>query len=367
MKHKNCFYISFTLFLLFFVGCASPIALHRAVIEYDRSVAQIESELLLLNIARARNNEPIHFTAVSSIAATFDFSVNTSFGGSIVENPGLDTLTLSFGSSASENPTVSIIPVQGEQFTRRLLTPMDETKLEFLIHQGIEPALILRLIARGIVLNGYGESGFLLNMPHKTEEYKEFRKRVLHLSALNYARNLHVGPIHYNDEKERITGRIAITNYPLKEISQEERKRLDEEAHKYPLNHVLVDIRPDYPGGAYPLYGMIKLRSFKAVLNFLGTGISHDEEFQVNKDPRTGEVLRNPSKTMNINISENKPQDAIFPVKHHGAWYWLENHTDTGKTLPNWDLEAFDVLYQLFQMTVTDVTRVPTTPIPISK
>ena len=39
--------------LLSVAGCLSPIALHRAVVEYDRAVAGIRAEMLLLNIARA--------------------------------------------------------------------------------------------------------------------------------------------------------------------------------------------------------------------------------------------------------------------------------------------------------------------------
>lgn len=34
-------------------GCLSPIARHRAVMEYDRTVSYVEADLLLLNIARA--------------------------------------------------------------------------------------------------------------------------------------------------------------------------------------------------------------------------------------------------------------------------------------------------------------------------
>ena len=59
-------------------GCVSPVAMHRAVLEYDWTVNRIETELLLLNIARTRYHEPIHFTAVSNIAATFDFRGGTS-------------------------------------------------------------------------------------------------------------------------------------------------------------------------------------------------------------------------------------------------------------------------------------------------
>jgi hypothetical protein len=55
---------------IFLTGCLSPIAMHRAVLEYDRTVSYVEADLLLLNIARARHHRPVHFTAVSSVAAT---------------------------------------------------------------------------------------------------------------------------------------------------------------------------------------------------------------------------------------------------------------------------------------------------------
>src|SRR5678816_2087933 len=64
-------------------GCLSPIAMHRAVIEYDRTVHRVEAELLLLNIARARHYRPVHFTAVTSVAATFDFRVKAGVLGRV--------------------------------------------------------------------------------------------------------------------------------------------------------------------------------------------------------------------------------------------------------------------------------------------
>jgi hypothetical protein len=60
-------------------GCASTVALDHGVVAYDRTIAESVSKQLLLDIARARHNEPMHFTAVSSIAATYKltFSAGT--------------------------------------------------------------------------------------------------------------------------------------------------------------------------------------------------------------------------------------------------------------------------------------------------
>lgn len=89
---------------LYLGGCASPIALHRAVIEYDRTVSRIETERLLLNIARTRHHQPIHFTGVSSIATAFDFRVNTGITGVLAKNPSTDSLTLTLGSTVAVGP-----------------------------------------------------------------------------------------------------------------------------------------------------------------------------------------------------------------------------------------------------------------------
>jgi hypothetical protein len=110
-------------------GCLSPMAMHRAVIEYDRAVSQVEAEMLLLNIARARQGEPLHFTAISNVAATFDFRSSGGVGGQVFENGGpvfaKNFYLFNLGASVAENPTVSIIPIQGEEFSKRILTPND--------------------------------------------------------------------------------------------------------------------------------------------------------------------------------------------------------------------------------------------------
>ena len=38
--------------------------MRRSMIEYDRTVSYVEADLLLLNIARARYDRPVLFTAV---------------------------------------------------------------------------------------------------------------------------------------------------------------------------------------------------------------------------------------------------------------------------------------------------------------
>lgn len=400
-------FIGFTVaasFLFLMTGCLSPIAMHRAVIEYDRTVHQVEAELLLLNIARARHYRPVHFTAVSSVAATFDFRVNAGIIGRISRGPLPDDslVDLTYGTEVAENPTVTIVPVAGEEFTKRILRPLDESHLDFLVRQGFDLSMVLRLLGRGIVIDGEEAPAILFNAPSRFEEYREFRRRLLHLAALDAEKKLRIAPIIYEEafpialERamtpaevaaaidrgyrwsvqtdgrpsvliRRVSGRLTITNYDLKRLGNDERQRLDAELGGLPPDHVYVDIRPGYPGGEYPLRGFLLLRSFNAIISFVARGIAEDPGYHVDPDPRTRPVQRNPARVLEITESSSPPKDAEFSVEFEGTYYSIRKFPISEGMVPSWNQEAFAVLANLYQMTVTDVGNVKTPIISIPK
>jgi hypothetical protein len=379
-------------FALALAGCIGPVALHQAVLGYDKTVHRLESEMLLLNVARMHHNLPDHYTVASAIAATFDYRTNVGFGAELLNN-GQNKFSFNAGAAAAENPTLSIVPVQGEEFTKRILAPIEEEKFGFLVFQGAPIDMVARLIADGIEVqkrDGTFER-FILNRPEAPEEYREFRQRVLHLHWLNKNRKLFVGTINFNegvrarlagapsagdvaralekgyrwealsgDEYEltrSVMGRVAVTNYDPMVLSNPERAALNARAAANPKNFVLVDVRPGFPGGDYPLFGAIKLRSLNAVLSFLARGISDKPEFDVAPDPHTGQIEPNPRRALAVEVAKTLP-DTILRAEFMGKYYFVP---DT-----SWDRRAFVMLNKLFQMTVTDVSAVGI-PITIAK
>lgn len=373
-----------------------PVSLHDAVLGYDETISRLESEMLVLNIARTHHNLPIHFTVTSSVTATFEYSTNLGFTGTYFEPAGLDIHGFSVGASVKENPTLSIVPLQGEEFTKRILTPMGESKFGFLVFQGTPIDMIMRLMADGIeVQNRDGTfQRFILNWPSAPEEYKEFRQRAMHLAWLNDNRQLFVGTISF-EETERVkltgppsagdlvgarekgyswrrvgegneyeltravSGRIAITNYDTRQLSNAERQALNALAAANPSNFVLVDIRPGQAGGDWPIFGALKLRSFNAILAFVAAGIERIPEFDVEPDPRTEAISRNPTRALAIEKAFLRPGRAALSAKYRGKTYSVPNTP--------WDLEAFTLLHQLFQVTMTDISKVGVPSITISK
>ena len=118
--------------LLLSGGCAGPLVLERQVLGYDEVAKSLDEKLLLLNIARADNRETLHFTSTSSIAATFNWTT-TLASGQLNTAPNTKFLNLAVGASASENPTFSIVPIAGQEFTERFATPFDASVFESVV------------------------------------------------------------------------------------------------------------------------------------------------------------------------------------------------------------------------------------------
>ncbi|MGZ9159097.1 MAG: hypothetical protein ACXW36_09560, partial [Nitrospira sp.] len=248
-----------------------------------------------------------------------------------------------------------------EEFTKRVLRPLDEDKFEFLVRQGYDINMVLRLMARGIAVDNGNGTTVLFNAPSQGEGYQEFRRRLLHLAGLDAERTLFVGPILFEEAhsvqtnrppnpdevltalekgfrwegdaeakvhtvRRKAVGRLLIANYDPSRLSNDERRRLHDEAQRVPLDSVLVDLRPEYPGGDYPLHGSILLRSMNAIIGFVARTIEEEPEMMVLADPKTKTVVRNPAKTLEIEESDSKPGDYEFSVPFDGRHYSIRKY-----------------------------------------
>jgi hypothetical protein len=378
-------------------ACLSPITLNRAVGAYDNAITSAASKQLLMNIARAHHRQPIHFTGVSNIAATFDFRFNAGATPALGGLAGPVLMPL-FGGSVAENPTISIVPIEGEEFTKRLLTPFHQNKFTLLLRQRFDIDLLLRLMAQEVRIQHSEHHVAYRNRPSDTAGYEMFRRAVLHLSAIQDQDQLHAEPLTLEQvwsipagsvtaegfqalEKEfsvlynsvdntftlrkQVPGPILMTNYDPNTLSTDERMRLSREAGDWTSNDIAFDIRSDFPGGTWPMRGVFRLRSFHSVLNFLGRSIGDDPEYDVDKDPRTPAIHNdeNPAATIGLVVSDSDPEEADLSVHSHGRYYAV----DTAGPLANWNRDAFQMLYLLFQITVTDLPRVGVPSITIAK
>jgi len=389
-------YLTLTIILLLGTsGCLSPITLHRAVLAYDDAVTRVGHEQLLLNIVRARHHRAVHFTTVPSVAATFLFQASAGITPPEGETGGLIGPVVN--ATVAENPTITIVPMEGEEFTQRLLTPMDESRVTALLGFGTDLNMLLRLVCSELRLKEADGVVVLSNKPEKKAEYEEFRRRVLHLASLYQRHQLQIEKLvtqtiwtgqltgdlgpgdilqalekdyewsrNLQDQSFILTRkRIVVSNYFPGPLSSEQKRRLGNIFQTWPPNEILVDIQPGFPGGEYPMQGTIRLRSFDAVLEFLSMDRAATREYAVEKDPRTGWIPFDPPELLKIVEAVARPEQAAVSVHYNGRAYAIPGEEATMERV-GWDLRVFRLLYELFQMTVRPV-QAPVPGITIAK
>ena len=105
-------------------GCAArgPQTVPRDAFDYSAAISKSRNDLMLLNIVRLRYTQVPNFLTVNSVIAGYTYEGN--LGASVqVGIGGLDGDV--FGGSANlsyiERPTITYTPLQGEEFSKRLM------------------------------------------------------------------------------------------------------------------------------------------------------------------------------------------------------------------------------------------------------
>ena len=265
-----------------------------------------------------------------------------------------------------------------------------------MLRQHYDIDLLLRLTVGELRMPRQGKDVAFLNDPSDMVGYPQFRRVVLHLSSIQDSNDLYIEPlifrrswilpaeamtpeglqalerdevtVTFDEDKRlyrlsaRVTGRIVITNYDPELLPDEEKIRINEAAQKGPPNEIVVDIRPGYTGGEYPMTGKLRLRSFFSILNFLGETIDDDPEYFVEKDPRTAEVAQNPNRTLEIVEEEDEPEKADLAVYYKGNYYAVAPDREY-----RWNAAGFQLLHQIFQMAVSELPKSTAPGITIAK
>jgi len=192
MKDKEFNWRVNKLGLLFFVataacliisGCASfgPNYLNKEVIKYDDAVLQSEQQLLLLNILRMHDDQPVHFTSANSIQASFTLSSPNSLTGSIKNNdfPAPTSLGagISLGGTITNNPSITIAPVQGKDFAERFLSPIDTKFVWTIFLQHGELDKLLRLAGVDFYMIGPKKSAEIFDVIKNAEGIDKPKKK----------------------------------------------------------------------------------------------------------------------------------------------------------------------------------------------
>jgi hypothetical protein len=328
-------------------GCFTnygPGTIPPARFNYNARIAQSWDEQLLLNLVRLRYRDTPFFLEVGTVLAQYQAVGHASAAASIGVSGGeSSSIGPSVGADFAESPTITYLPLQGEEFVRRLLTPVPGETLMLLSGSGWSVERILLCCVNAV--NG------IPNVPSAAGPTPAVvRADSRFLRAAHLLRRLQAdGRLQAVRAPDgRAEGRVRILPTP----GQAPDTTLDSLRTLLGLDPSTteLDITPDdgAQGGAAL---RLRLRSLLGAMFYLSQAVEvprADLEAGLVTDARlpdgspadwfalTGRIFR-------VRSGASRPAGAFAAVEYRGHWFWVDDRDLESKT-------TFGLLSNLFSL-----------------
>ncbi len=338
-------------------GCAlvgpQSITAGRGV--YAEVINRTEDEQILNVIVRMRYDETFGMMSVASVTANLSFSTGAgaNVGAGNSESYAGNLVPLSAGVAYEENPTISYVPLSGEDFTRRMLSPLSVNEWLLLGGAAKHPGYVFSLAVRRV-------NGLRNPLPGEGPSAPEFARfvelydRLRRAGVLDYAQTLETGTegsyfwdIHgYQDahgdsvrEFLKLLGIAVKTNGTA----------------------ILLPVRQAAGSSASAVH--LQTRSAYEMLQVFGAGIEvparHLEAGIVEPVRETGPEEE---RFITIRSSEKPPNDATVRIRFRDRWFYIAASDTQSK-------RAFMFLRTFIGMRLADTgaaQRAPVLTVPVN-
>jgi len=131
-------------------GCTSlKTPMTRFALDYNRMIADARNGMILLNIARAANREPMHFSALSSVEGTLSRSAEAGSSADFQSGPNAYGASVNF--SGGYQPTFTVVPLNTSDFVNGILAPVSPDAIKLFLSQGWRQEMLAPLLIEKIV------------------------------------------------------------------------------------------------------------------------------------------------------------------------------------------------------------------------
>jgi hypothetical protein len=188
-------------------GCAvGPRALQESRLQYNEVVKATSEQQLLLNIVRLRYTDTPSSLSVANIAAQFELVKSLSIvpffaaSGAAI-NQSFRAILPGAGLATADRPTLSLVPIDDQEFTRRLFTPLSLDGVVYLAKTTWPIGTVFRLYLENLnwIPNAELASG---PTPRIVPPYADFLRGVLALQELQQRGQIVFG----SEEREEPVG-----------------------------------------------------------------------------------------------------------------------------------------------------------------
>jgi hypothetical protein len=324
--------------LLSIIGCSGfgPRALKFNRNQYNMAMQQTSAQELLMNLVRLRYRDSPFFLQVASVSANLKLTVGLGASGEIPSG-GPNVVSLDGAVAMEESPTMTYTPLQGEQFVKQMLEPVDLDILLILSSSGWSVERAFRLLVQSVngVPNAPTASGPTPDHMPEFEQFLRMSELLRYMQQRGFL-DLSAVPEGTLGESKAAGRRIFLLVHP--------------EALDLPETHELLEILGLVPGRQYyeivdrvgpldPERISVIPRSVTSAMFYVSQSVEvppEDEEegrVTITRDA-AGERFDWSRLTGNlIRVrSGEKPSGAYVAVEYRDHWFYIEDSDLQSKT-----------------------------------
>ena len=308
-------------------GCSQlgPDFMENGRNEYNKVLANTNDEEMLLNLVRRRYADSIAILEVNSVSTSLEWKRSGSLIANIFESSDNNFGVRSDG-SYSEKPTITYLPLQGSNYVRNVLSPIQPEIILLLTRSGWSIERLLRLTANKIngINNASEASG---PTPNLEPSYKEFK-----VLANNFYKLQKKNIISFGYQLEGNNNNLALLIRKKFSKSNEVKSLLT--SLNISTKNTIIPLTTNFSSGAEGASIEINLRSLAGIQFFLSHGvlIPNDDiinsRVKVTKNKNGGnfnwqDIL---SDLFVIYSQKEKPSNASVSIKYRGHWFFIKDN-----------------------------------------
>jgi hypothetical protein len=347
---------------LAFVGCGSmgADAIPRARFDYNDAIVRSFDSQMLLNLIRLRYQDSVLFLDLTSVVTSYHREVSGGVSSSVSFEPVATTgAGVNAGTMFSETPTISYSPLQGENFAKRLLAPIQPAAILLLSRSGwgLDQLLLCTVQQLNDLQNGMSIGGVA---PKQVYRYERFRRVAELLRSLQEEAKIQLTTLADDAEQVAITPGPNPIDADAKAKAEEAIALLGIKREGGPIT---VEA-PTFPRS--PATIVLTGRSFLGVMAFLAQFVEVPAEHvraglvRVTKgtDGKPFDWRRISHDLFRVRSSSSEPDQAYVQVYYRGYWFWIDDADVEAKS-------TFTLLTQLFSLqAASDKIQAPVLTIP---
>jgi len=327
--------IGMLLILFFLSGCSArgPRNVPRDRFGYNEALAESSRHQMLLNLVRIRYLEEPVFLSVSSILTQYVYNARAGAGVEIDLGGGKDTASAEANLGYEERPTITYIPIEGREFSERMLSAIPPETIFAAAQQGWSVDILMRIgISRFGAIENVGfetipaPGGIDLSEQFKREadKLKSFQRVIQMLIVLADREAFEVRIVEEKGGKTAFLKFAKSVPEDTQTLAAEFKQTLGLAAQRntFRITDRVTDLKEDEIS--------VQTRSLAAMMTFLAKGVQVPLEHLA--DGRAVDLRIPAFETNGRNLipfrmvsSKTRPKDAFAAVRYLDYWFYIDH------------------------------------------